>query len=250
VTSSLRGTRHFRTQTRGAPLQRYIKYLTPRQGLESTVKLVFHFCKQHVDSVISVFTGRRVCDCHNKDTLRKSLVLFMLSPTPGNQVEGMEFYIHRDEFRFSCKPYFLRSRAHLLRTHLCFSRLIFPHELVEDGRERGVYDWSTGEVTVYLPKKARLPALRRAAASRLSSISLLHVRHILAVMASIRRSAARSSPISTCSPSCSPSASADDPRRPRPLRPHRPLHNQSLSPGLLLPHQSRLHHPRRLRVAL
>ncbi|KAJ4454851.1 putative box H/ACA snoRNP assembly protein Shq1 [Paratrimastix pyriformis] len=60
---------------------------------------------------------------------------------PYVKVDTMEFYVSGDEFKFYCKPYFLR--------------LIFPHELVEDGREKGVYDWSSGEVTITLPKKNR-----------------------------------------------------------------------------------------------
>ncbi|KAL1510099.1 hypothetical protein AB1Y20_006431 [Prymnesium parvum] len=50
-----------------------------------------------------------------------------------------EFYVLEHEFKFYLKPYFLR--------------LTFRHRLVEDGRERSEYDFSTSVLTVWLPKE-------------------------------------------------------------------------------------------------
>eukprot|EP00736_Rhodelphis_marinus_P012534 Rmarinus@m.13383 len=53
--------------------------------------------------------------------------------------EDMDFYILGKEFKFHVKPYFLR--------------LTFRQEIVEDGREKVVYDPGNGKVLVHLPKK-------------------------------------------------------------------------------------------------
>eukprot|EP01049_Picozoa_sp_SAG25_P013172 SAG25_NODE_1965_length_2086_cov_0.904378_2_plen_399_part_00 len=54
------------------------------------------------------------------------------------KVDAMEFYVLDHEFKFYCRPYFLR--------------LNFPHALVEDGREGATYDPMLGEIVCTLPK--------------------------------------------------------------------------------------------------
>ena len=42
------------------------------------------------------------------------------------RADDMDFYVMQEEFKFYCKPYFLR--------------LTFPHALVEDGREKAQFE--------------------------------------------------------------------------------------------------------------
>ena len=58
---------------------------------------------------------------------------------PHIKVNTFDFYIEERTFKFYGKPYFLR--------------LVFPSDLIEDGREKATYDIETGIVTVNLPKK-------------------------------------------------------------------------------------------------
>ena len=55
------------------------------------------------------------------------------------KADDMDFYVIDNEFKFYCKPYFLR--------------LTFPHSLVEDGREKAQFDPILGQITCFLPKK-------------------------------------------------------------------------------------------------
>ncbi|KAH7825763.1 putative protein SHQ1 [Monocercomonoides exilis] len=58
---------------------------------------------------------------------------------PYAKADEMEFYAIDNEFVFYSKPYFLR--------------LYLPGDLIEDGREKGSYDWNTNEVKISIPKK-------------------------------------------------------------------------------------------------
>ena len=70
---------------------------------------------------------------------------------PHVKTEDMEFYIVGNEFKFYCRPYYLR---------LTFDQNARPRRadrgaatytircVVEDGRETATYDWSSGEATV------------------------------------------------------------------------------------------------------
>jgi protein SHQ1 len=70
---------------------------------------------------------------------------------PHVKTEDMEFYIVGNEFKFYCRPYYLR---------LTFDQYAHPRRadrvaatyaircVVEDGRETATYDWSSGEATV------------------------------------------------------------------------------------------------------
>ncbi|XP_064404821.1 protein SHQ1 homolog isoform X2 [Halichondria panicea] len=57
---------------------------------------------------------------------------------PYVKISEAEFHINGCEFKFFCKPYFLR--------------LHLPGQVTEDGREKAVFDIEKGSVTVHLPK--------------------------------------------------------------------------------------------------
>jgi protein SHQ1 len=58
---------------------------------------------------------------------------------PYIKATDVEIDISGTEFRFYCRPYFLR--------------LHFPCPLIENGNERSIYDIESGEVTLHLPKE-------------------------------------------------------------------------------------------------
>ncbi len=76
---------------------------------------------------------------------------------PHVKTEDMEFYIVGNEFKFYCRPYYLRlTFDQYARTAV---RCITPacgygcadvnfRCVIEDGREAATYDWSSGEATV------------------------------------------------------------------------------------------------------
>ncbi|KAI9102735.1 SHQ1 protein-domain-containing protein [Phlyctochytrium arcticum] len=65
-------------------------------------------------------------------------IVTVIIKCPYIKSQDIEFFIEGPEFKFYAKPYFLR--------------LQLPGSIVEDGREKAVYDVGVGEITLQLPK--------------------------------------------------------------------------------------------------
>ncbi|GAM20005.1 hypothetical protein SAMD00019534_031800, partial [Acytostelium subglobosum LB1] len=65
--------------------------------------------------------------------------VIVVARTPYIRANEADFYLMDDQFKFYCKPYFLR--------------LTFPHRIVENGKEKASYNVDTQEFTFQLPKE-------------------------------------------------------------------------------------------------
>lgn len=66
------------------------------------------------------------------------------------QPSSLEYIIEGRDFKFCSHPYFLRYDS--VSAALLTFRLTFPHEIVDDGRQKASYDIEKGELTVNVPK--------------------------------------------------------------------------------------------------
>ncbi|KAK5576155.1 hypothetical protein RB653_007296 [Dictyostelium firmibasis] len=67
--------------------------------------------------------------------------IIVVAITPYIKASEADFYLLENQFKFYCKPYFLR--------------LTFSHNIVEDGKEKASFNVNTQEFTFYLPKEIK-----------------------------------------------------------------------------------------------
>jgi len=65
--------------------------------------------------------------------------IIVVARTPYIKASEADFYLLGNQFKFYCKPYFLR--------------LTFSHNIIENGKEKASYNVNTLEFTFYLPKE-------------------------------------------------------------------------------------------------
>ncbi|KAM9987130.1 hypothetical protein ACTFIY_011532 [Dictyostelium cf. discoideum] len=65
--------------------------------------------------------------------------IIVVAITPYIKASEADFYLLENQFKFYCKPYFLR--------------LTFSHNIVENGKEKASFNVNTQEFTFYLPKE-------------------------------------------------------------------------------------------------
>ncbi|KAF2071149.1 hypothetical protein CYY_007524 [Polysphondylium violaceum] len=65
--------------------------------------------------------------------------IIVVARTPYIRASEADFYLLGNQFKFYCKPYFLR--------------LTFSHNIIENGKEKASYNVNTLEFTFYLPKE-------------------------------------------------------------------------------------------------
>ncbi|KAN0034321.1 hypothetical protein ACTFIV_000818 [Dictyostelium citrinum] len=67
--------------------------------------------------------------------------IIVVAITPYIKASEADFYLLENQFKFYCKPYFLR--------------LTFSHNIVENGKEKASFNVNTQEFTFYLPKEIK-----------------------------------------------------------------------------------------------